>query len=71
MPVQGIWRKRCSGAAREIHGRTQHKEEIIRAYQERSSMSGIQRIYEVSITTLSKCLKSFNSFKLPIKKADT
>ncbi len=35
----------------------ERKEEIIRACQERSSMSGIQRTYGVSIPTLSKRLK--------------
>ena len=41
------------------------KEEIIRAYQERSSMRGIQRIYGVSRGALSKWLKKSPKFARP------
>lgn len=58
---QKYWCKACSKASREQPSAKGYnearKEEILRAYEERSSLRGLSRTFGVSRTTVTKWLK--------------
>ena len=58
---QKYWCKACGKASRDRPAakgyREARKEEILRAYQERSSLRGLSRTFGVSRTTVTKWLK--------------
>ena len=65
---RSISAKTCGKASREhpdLGYSEERKEEIIKAYQERSSMRGVARTFGVSRNTLTKWLKKSSDTSAP------
>jgi hypothetical protein len=57
VPLSLLWSSKPSGSFSERGYTEERKEEILRAYQERSSLRGLRRTFGVSPTTVMSWLK--------------